>query len=151
MSKWTYIKAMIIAECFNLENKNRRQTIGFLNETIKKYPSITGSESNANLFINVDNNFDNDSDTHSFLITIMGSLRDRSIKTTLKEYNALLRHINNDFLVVDHMYKIDDGCSKTRIYASSQTKKKKIYIESEKKMSKKLDQLRFYKDAIREI
>lgn len=140
----TYIKAMIVADYFHLENKNRRQFIRFLNETIEKYPGITGRESNASIFVNVDDNFNSDSDTHSFTITIIGALRDRSIKTTLKEYNTLLKHINNDFLVIDHIYKIDDGCFKTRIYASSQTKKKKVCIESEKKMSKKLDQLRSY-------
>lgn len=96
-------------------------------------------EQNATVSLNINDYFNPDEYDYSFSISIYGSLRDRSIKETLKEYNNFLQKVDSFFTVTDHMYKIDNDRFKTLIYTSSK-KKKKIIIDSEDKMFKRLDE-----------
>lgn len=143
MSKWTHILAVITAVYTDHDNtiKSRGRLINVLNNNFKKLPIISGSEQNATVSLNINDYFNPDGYDYSFSISIYGSLRDRSIKETLKEYNNFLQKVDSFFTVTDHMYKIDNDRFKTLIYTSSK-KKKKIIIDSENKMFKRLDEVK---------
>lgn len=99
MSKWTHILAVITAVYTDHDNtiKSRGRLINVLNNNFKKLPIISGSEQNATVSLNINDYFNPDGYDYSFSISIYGSLRDRSIKETLKEYNNFLQKVDSFF------------------------------------------------------
>lgn len=100
MSKWTHILAVITAVYTDHDNtiKSRGRLINVLNNNFKKLPIISGSEQNATVSLNINDYFNPDGYDYSFSISIYGSLRDRSIKETLKEYNNFLQKVDSFLL-----------------------------------------------------
>jgi len=112
MSSWTHIIATIDVETFieDIEIKTKVEDI------LKDAPKITGSEGNADIFVNILSdfniskwNFEKDKFDHfqsRVVITIMGDLRDREIKKTGKEYCKFYNFIKNKFWIRNSTYKI---------------------------------------------
>ena len=97
MSRWTHIVAAIDVDTY-IESENLQ---GDVNELMKYAPKITGSESDADVFINIlsghnvscwEDGKHNNYQTR-IVITIIGDLRDRSHKITEKEWTKFKKFI----------------------------------------------------------
>lgn len=122
MSKWTHIAGTIYIDTFReMPNKDLKEHIEGI---ITKAPQITGSEENAQIFVNILNGYntyisepelgiDQGYQTNA-VITIVGDLRDREVTETLAETKAFLHSLKQSFnILIDAIAIEDDGGYKT--------------------------------------
>lgn len=122
MSKWTHITGAIHIDTFRELNKPELQE--HIEGVLAKAPQITGSEGNAEFFVNVlggyntyifdpDLNEDTGYQT-DVVITINGDLRDREVVETLAETKAFLHYLKQNFTILNDAIAIEnDGGYKT--------------------------------------
>ena len=108
MSRWTQIVAAIEIDTW----KNKRDIKKYVEDIIKKSPSITGSEGNADIFVNIKSGHNlsigRDQYQTRLLISIVGNLRDRECKTTKREFFKFLTYLVSEckFDIDNYTYKI---------------------------------------------
>lgn len=125
MSNWTHISAVIDIDTFTEMSKNNLKKL--MEKELEAYPKITGSEGNAEIFVNVlaghnvyvskdcdhcckneggscnnnDKSFKcpNGKYQTRVVITIIGDLRDRLKQQTEEEYNAIIELLNKSYMI----------------------------------------------------
>lgn len=97
MSIWTNIKASILIKDF--KNYEEEDIQGFIQEINAYAPKITGSEGNATIYVEVENDY---SEKISWLdINIEGNLRDRDSEQVRKEFDYFLSWLKNYPFVIN--------------------------------------------------
>lgn len=95
MSIWTSIEAKIEVGCIN---EIEVEDVKCIVQDINTYaPKITGSEGNADIFLDVEEEHRLDSTTTIYYITICitGSLRDRDKPRVLEEFEGFIKWLKN--------------------------------------------------------
>lgn len=95
MSIWTSIHATIEVVCVNeIEEKDVKAIVQDMNAYA---PKVTGSEGNADIFLDVEEEYKLDGATPRYCITICitGSLRDRDKTRVLEEFEGFVTWLNN--------------------------------------------------------
>jgi len=101
MSRWTHITGSVFVDTYKRDENNKHN----IEAMLKLAPPITGSEGNADYFVNIPSGYnswgsDGDFQTRA-VITINGDLRDREPLQTEQELEDLI-----DFLVDDCDFNI---------------------------------------------
>lgn len=117
MSIWTHINGVIEAETFASTNA---QALYIVQSVVDHLPKITGSEGNADYFVNLENGYTTStyaggrciSKTQSHvLITIHGDLRDRAFEGTLRETTKALARLSKRLFVLSCVVCVESGYS----------------------------------------
>lgn len=117
MSRWTHLAGALIVETFEeipVESAN-----AYFTNKLEKAPKITGSERDADLFLNVVPGYNSctwneDGAKVTFqskiIITLAGSLRDKDQGKTLEELTEFANYIANDlgWMIEENAFTIDD-------------------------------------------
>ena len=117
MSRWTHIAGALIVETFEeipVESAN-----AYFNDKLLNAPKITGSERDADLFLNVVPGYNSctwnkDGTKVTFqskaVLTLAGSLRDRDQGTVLEELTKFANYIANDlgWMIEENAFTIND-------------------------------------------
>lgn len=116
MSKWTHITGAIHIDTFR--ELDKPQLKEHIEGELVKAPQITGSEENAETFVNVlggyntwsyDVELDMDMEYQTdVVITLNGDLRDRETIETLAEAKAFLEFLRKNFYIVNYSITIED-------------------------------------------
>lgn len=109
MSCWTHITA-----CLSVETKfitKKPQLLKQVKKYLENAPKITGSETNADVFVNVQKGYNFWSDKGNFqtrvTISVQGDLRDRNKSQTLKEFNEFLEYVGGLGHIRDYSININ--------------------------------------------
>jgi hypothetical protein len=103
MSRWTYIQATFLVEEWLVEGFPILESI---DEFLKEAPKITGSERDAYVFVNYYDYGENSG--KNIIITISGSLRDRTKGWTYAEYLAFRFALMDRFCVAAESLDLRD-------------------------------------------
>ena len=113
MSRWTHIVGCLYIETF----KERKNIKKYVEDKLKLAPKITGSELDADIFVNPLSGYNLSSWTKNnknvqyqtcVAITIVGDLRDRDIGRTTTEIKVFLDFIKRNFDIFYHSISIYD-------------------------------------------
>lgn len=132
MSKWTHITACLSIDTFKTDSHIKES----IEEILKTAPKITGSEGDAEIFVNIPSGYNTyislDCDNCKYcknepeficnkpnetydcsgkyqscaIISIQGDLRDRTQEETKEEFNKFLEFVNNKFYIKDYSLNI---------------------------------------------
>lgn len=109
MSYWTHITACLSVETGIVAKKP--QLLKQVKEYLKNAPKITGSESNADVFVNVQKGYDLFGSEGKFqtrvVISVQGDLRDRMKPQTLEEFNNFLEYVSGLGYIRDYSLNIE--------------------------------------------
>ena len=119
MSRWTHITACLSVDTDIKKLKPQLKTE--IKNILKDAPKITGSEADADIFINIPSGYNcslhyvNDTGKRCFeeyqtcvVISIQGDLRDRTKRQTKKEFEAFKNYIEKYMYIRDYSVNIDD-------------------------------------------
>ena len=113
MSNWTHIVGSLYIET----NKMKKNIKEYVIQELDNAPKITGSERNADIFINELSGSnvwcDNKEYQTCVCISIIGDLRDRSLGQTEEEYVEFIDFIRERFMIRDSSIKIYEEWSGT--------------------------------------
>ena len=110
---WTHVTGCIYVDTMQC----RKDIKKYIKKILKDAPLITGSERNADIFINPLSGYntsvfngDNIEDFQTCAgITIVADLRDREIKETREEVSSFLDFIKDNFLIINMGLNLTDG------------------------------------------
>lgn len=112
MSCWTHITA-----CFSVETgivAKKPEVLKQVKSYLEDAPKITGSESDADIFVNVQTGYDLFGSDGKFqtrvVISIQGDLRDRMYNQTKKEFDEFLKYIKSKYYIRDYAVNIERDC-----------------------------------------
>lgn len=113
MSVWTHVTGCIYVDTMH----NSKDIKKYVEKILEDAPLITGSEQNADIFINPLSGFNtsvfNGDNIEHFqtcvAITIVADLRDREIKETREEVSNFLDFIKDNFLIINMGLNLTDG------------------------------------------
>ena len=116
MSRWTHITACLSVDTFEENRKSIKKSIV---DYIDKAPKITGSEADADIYLNLQRRYNISSwkqNKHGdfmtyqscIVISIQGDLRDKDGETTKKEFVKFLNYIKDKYIVRDYSVNIED-------------------------------------------
>lgn len=116
MSMWTHVTGCIYVDTMH----NSKDIKKYVEKILKDAPLITGSEQNADIFINPLSGYNtsvyNGGNIEYFQtcvgITIVADLRDREIKETKEEVSNFLDFIKGNFLIINIGLNLTDGHKK---------------------------------------
>ena len=114
---WTHVTGCIYVDTM----QDRKDIKKYIKEILKDAPLITGSEKNADIFINPLSGYntsvfngDNIEDFQTCAtITIVADLRDREIEKTQEEIVGFTDFIRDKFLILDASLRLTDGNTNT--------------------------------------
>ena len=117
MSMWTHVTGCIYVDTM----QDRKDIKKYIKEILKDAPLITGSEKNADIFINPLSGYntsvfngDNIEDFQTCAtITIVADLRDREMEKTQEEIVGFTDFIRDKFLIIDTSLRLTDGNTNT--------------------------------------
>ena len=103
MSQWSEIAATISIDTkkeFKITTQGKKEMLKYVNSFIKKAPKITGSEMDADVFVNIKSDFniidvDGTELTTQAVITVYGLLRDRDIYRTNEEWVQFITYLQS--------------------------------------------------------
>lgn len=113
MSQWTHITAcMSVDTCTENKKRIKKSII----EYIDKAPKITGSEADADVYINLQRGYNVSSWSRGktqeyqtcIVISIQGDLRDKDGETTKDEFVEFLNYIEREYIIRDYSINIED-------------------------------------------
>ena len=138
MSMWTHVTGCIYVDTM----QDRKDIKKYIKKILKDAPLITGSEKNADIFINPLSGYntsvfngDNIEDFQTCAtITIVADLRDREIEKTQEEIVGFTDFIRDKFLIIDASLRLTDGNTNTLFLSNEDDLLviKNVYIEKEK-------------------
>lgn len=109
MSCWTHITA-----CFSVETgivAKKPDVLKQVRSYLKNAPKITGSESDADIFVNIQKGYDLFGSDGKFqtrvVISIQGDLRDRMQEQTQKEFDEFLKYVEDKYYIRDYSVNIE--------------------------------------------
>lgn len=109
MSCWTHITA-----CFSVDTgiiAKKAEVLKRVKSYLKTAPKITGSESDADIFVNVQKGYDVFGSGGKFqtrvVISIQGDLRDRMYDQTKEEFDEFLKYIKDKYYIRDYSVNIE--------------------------------------------
>lgn len=116
MSRWTHITACLSVDTCEENRKSIKKSIV---DYIDKAPKITGSEADADIYLNLQRGYNISSWKQNkygdyikyqscIIISIQGDLRDKDGKTTKKEFIKFLDYIKDKYIVRDYSINIED-------------------------------------------
>ena len=109
MSYWTHITACLSVETGVVAKKP--QLLKYVKKYLNSAPKITGSEANADVFVNVQTGYDFFSSEGNFqtrvTISVQGDLRDRMKPQTLEEFNNFLEYVGRLGYIRDYSLNIE--------------------------------------------
>ena len=120
MSQWTHITScMSVDTCIKNEKKIKKSIIDY----VSKAPKITGSESDAEVYINLQRGLNLTSWTKMrrkeyqtcIIISIQGDLRDKDGQTTKEEFIKFKNYIEREYIIRDFSINIEDEWSDGKI------------------------------------
>lgn len=127
MSAWTHIVGTIYVDT-NKEFEKKEDLKQYIENKLKDAPQITGSESNADYFVNILSGYNVSSSAIEqraivnkeyqtcAVITIVGDLRDRVLEQTKVEVELFVDYIKDMIgIVLYNAITIDDSIDKTYI------------------------------------
>lgn len=117
MSMWTHVTGCIYVDTM----QDRKDIKKYIKKILKDAPLITGSEKNADIFINPLSGYntsvfngDNIEDFQTCAtITIVADLRDREMEKTQEEIVGFTDFIRDKFLIIDTSLRLTDGNTNT--------------------------------------
>lgn len=113
MSRWTHITScMSVETCTRNKKRVKKSIIDYIN----KAPKITGSEADADVYVNLQNGHNLSSWSKGrhqeyqtcIVISIQGDLRDKDGETTRDEFVEFLNYIQNKYIIRDYSLNIED-------------------------------------------
>ena len=135
---WTHVTGCIYVDTMH-NSKNIKK---YVEKILKDVPLITGSERNADIFINPLSGYntsvfngDNIEDFQTCAaITIVADLRDREMEKTQEEIVGFINFIRDKFLIIDTSLRLTDGNTNTLFLSDGDDLLviKNVYIEKEK-------------------
>lgn len=138
MSMWTHVTGCIYVDTMH----NSKDIKKYVEKILKDAPLITGSEQNADIFINPLSGYntsvfnrDNIEDFQTCAaITIVADLRDREMEKTQEEIVGFTDFIRDKFLIIDTSLRLTDGNTNTLFLSNGDDLLviKNVYIEKEK-------------------
>lgn len=136
MSMWTHITSCLSVDTC-ITNESNKNVIASVTDYLAKAPKITGSESNAEVFVNIKQGhnhwekIDCEFCEHKkddfkcglpqgerckvleyqscVVITVQGDLRDRDKQTTSQEFKDFFKYIEKEYIVRDFSINIEEG------------------------------------------
>lgn len=117
---WTHVTGCIYVDTMH-NNKNIKK---YVERILKDAPLITGSEQNADIFINPLSGYNtsvyNGGHIEYFQtcagITIVADLRDREMEKTQEEIVGFIDFIKDKFLILDTSLRLTDGNANTLFF-----------------------------------
>lgn len=116
MSQWTHITGAIYIDTFRELSKPELQE--HIEGVLAKAPQITGSEGNAEFFVNVLGGYNTyifDPDLNEdvgyqtdVVITVVGDLRDRDRFETIAETKAFIEYFRKNLHIMMYSFAIED-------------------------------------------
>ena len=139
MSMWTHVTGCIYLDTM----VTKRNIKKYVENILKNAPLITGSEQNADVFINPLNGYNtsiyNSQSIKNFQtcvgITIVADLRDREIEETREEIENFLDFIRDNFLIINIGLNLTDG-NKNILFVE---KENNSYDSKEEKLEKEVE------------
>ena len=139
MSMWTHVTGCIYVDTMH-NSKNIKK---YVEKILKDAPLITGSERNADIFINPLSGYNtsvyNGKNIKNFQtcegITIVADLRDREIKKTREEVSNFLDFIKDKFLIINIGLNLTDGNKNISFFE----KEDNSYDSKERKPEKEIE------------
>lgn len=113
MSRWTHITScMSVETCTRNKKRVKKSIIDYIN----KAPKITGSEADADVYVNLQNGYNLSSWSKGrrkeyqtcIVISIQGDLRDKDGETTRDEFVEFLNYIQKEYIIRDYSLNIED-------------------------------------------
>lgn len=109
MSCWTHITACLSIDTNIIDKKP--QVLKQVNTYLENAPKITGSESNATIFVNMQKGYNIAGSDGKFqtcvVISIQGDLRDRTQAQTQQEFYTFFNYVRNKYHVRDYAMNIE--------------------------------------------
>ena len=115
MSHWTHITACLSVDTFKENRKTiKKSIVNYINEA----PKITGSEADAEIYLNLQRGYNisswkqnkyNDFMKYQscIVISVQGDLRDRTKEQTEKEFKEFLAFIAKEYEIRDYSFNIE--------------------------------------------
>lgn len=135
---WTHVTGCIYVDTMH----NSKDIKKYVEKILKDAPLITGSEQNADIFINPLSGYNtsvfNRDNIEYFqtcaAITIVADLRDREMEKTQEEIAGFINFIRDKFFIIDTSLRLTDGNTNTLFLSDGDDLLviKNVYIEKEK-------------------
>lgn len=116
MSKWTHITGAMYLDTFREMDRDKLKE--HIEGVVAQAPQITGSEENAQIFVNVlngENTYIYADDYNSVagfqtcvVITVVGDLRDRDRFETIAETKAFIEYFRKNLHIMMYSFAIED-------------------------------------------